>query len=163
MRIALGSTNPTKRQALEQTLERLGLEAEIIAFAAPSGVRAQPMSEAETRAGAYNRARAAWEKSAASLAVGLEGGVDLASGWLTMYAAATDGQRVALGRGPGLALPEEALEALRQGQTLGAFLERRYGPAARRMGAIGWYTQGRLARAEALAQAALIALSGLGL
>ena len=61
MRIAVGSTNPVKlesvREAAAQIFETEAIE--VIAVAAESGVPAQPMGDAETMAGASQRAREA--------------------------------------------------------------------------------------------------------
>ena len=59
MKIAVGSTNPVKVEAVRQTISRIWSEAEIIPIAVPSGVSEMPMSDEETRTGARNRALAA--------------------------------------------------------------------------------------------------------
>ncbi len=157
MRLALGSKNPVKFEALAAALAARGLKAEIIPVAVAEAP-AQPLSEEETRRGAVFRAEAALRRSGAELGVGLEGGVDLESGWLTMYAAVTDGLRTALARGPGLPLPEDVLKALGEGRELGEALEERYGPEVRRQGAVSVFSGGAMTRKEALSIAARLAL-----
>ncbi len=156
--IALGSTNAVKVLALRWALERLGLNVEPRPVEVPSGVADQPLSEAETVAGALARARAAREALGAALGVGIEGGVDLEGGWVVNVAAVEDGARSALGRSPGVRLPADWLAALRAGESLGELIEARYGPEARTLGAMGVFTGGALTRQEASAQAALAAL-----
>ncbi|WP_456476051.1 DUF84 family protein [Oceanithermus sp.] len=158
MEIALGSTNAVKVLALRWALERLGLDVEPRPLEVPSSVADQPLSEAETVAGALARARAARERAGAALGVGLEGGVDLEGGWIVNVAAVDDGERYALGRSPGVQLPAAWLAALRAGESLGELIEARYGPEARALGAMGVFTGGALTRQEASAQAALAAL-----
>ncbi len=158
MEVALGSSNAVKLLALRWALERLGLAVEPLAVEVASGVAAQPLSEAETIQGALARATAARAASGAALGVGIEGGVDVSSGWIVNVAAVVDGERSALGRSPGVRLPPDWLAALKAGETLGDLIEARYGPEARRLGAMGVFTGGALSRQEASAQAALAAL-----
>ncbi len=157
MRVALGSESEVKKKALLRALSALGARAEVVALAVP-GAPAQPLSEAATEEGAAFRAWYARKHGDAGLGVGLEGGVDLASGWLTMYAAATDGERLSLGRGPSVPLPEEVLAALRQGAELGPYLKERYGEEAAKKGAVWVFSGGAMTREEALAAAARLAL-----
>ena len=157
MRIALGSESEVKRRALMRALGALGLRAEVRALAVPGAPR-QPLSEAVTEEGAAYRAWYAKRHGDAALGVGLEGGVDLASGWLTMYAAATDGERLRLGRGPAVPLPGGVLEALQKGAELGPFLRERYGEEAASRGAIWVFSGGAMTREEALAAALRLAL-----
>ena len=158
MVFALGSENPVKRRALSAALDRLGLEAEVRPLPVP-GAPAQPLSEAATEEGAAYRAWHARRALEADWGVGLEGGVDLESGWLTMYAALTNGEALYLGRGPGLPLPEAALRAVAAGRTLGDWLKETYGSEAASLGAIGALTTGALDR-QAAFEAALLAALG---
>ena len=157
VRVALGSESEVKRRALLRALSALGARAELVALPVP-GAPAQPLSETATEEGAAFRAWYAKKHGHAELGVGLEGGVDLDSGWLTMYAAATDGERLALGRGPSVPLPEEVLAALRQGAELGPYLRERFGAEAARKGAVWVFSGGAMTREEALAAAARLAL-----
>ncbi|WP_457636656.1 DUF84 family protein [Oceanithermus sp.] len=158
MEIVLGSKSAVKLLALRWAIERLGLDVEPRTLGVASGVAEQPLSEAETIAGAVGRARGALEASGAALGVGIEGGVDLEGGWIVNVAAVCDGQRIALGRSPGVRLPADWLAALRAGETLGELIEARYGPEYRDLGAMGVFTAGALSRQEASGQAALAAL-----
>jgi len=158
--VALGSQNPVKRRALERALARLGVASRVVPVTVPNAPR-QPTSEATTEEGAAFRAWYARKQTGAGIGVGLEGGVDLASGWLTMYAAATDGERLYLGRGPSLPLPEDALAAVRSGEELGAYLRRTHGEEAAVQGAVWVFSGGAMTREEALTAAALLALGPL--
>ncbi len=157
MRVALGSKSEVKRRALVRALSELGVTGEPRTLSVP-GAPVQPLSEAATEEGAAFRAWYAKKHGHAELGVGLEGGVDLDSGWLTMYAAATDGERLALGRGPSVPLPPEVLAALRQGAELGPYLKERYGAEAARKGAVWVFSGGAMTREEALMAAARLAL-----
>ena len=66
--VAIGSTNSVKVNAARGAFARAFPSAAFTftAYAADSGVSAQPMGDAETRAGALNRARAAAAAHAAA-------------------------------------------------------------------------------------------------
>ena len=59
MRVAIGSTNPVKCNAVRAVLSPLFPGASFVTVDVPSGVAAQPWGDVETRTGAHNRARAA--------------------------------------------------------------------------------------------------------
>lgn len=85
----VGSTNPVKINSVKSSVITHWPKAVVKGFEVPSGVSAQPMSDAETKLGARNRAKAALEAGLAELhlqgspvlpetpvlGVGLEGGV----------------------------------------------------------------------------------------
>ncbi len=73
MHVAVGSTNPVKREATDRALERF--DPVVVAVSVDSGVDEQPGSIAETITGAENRARRAFEGCEVDYGVGLEGGV----------------------------------------------------------------------------------------
>lgn len=74
-RVVVGSGNPVKVNAVRAVLSRCSSGAVVHGMAVPSGVSDQPWGDAETRAGALARARAAMVADPnADLAVGLEGG-----------------------------------------------------------------------------------------
>ncbi|MCK9906672.1 inosine/xanthosine triphosphatase, partial [Frankia sp. Cpl3] len=71
MRVALGTTNRAKREAVV-----LAMGNEPSCLSVPSGVSDQPLSEAETIEGAINRARNVLELVPdAQIGLGLEGGL----------------------------------------------------------------------------------------
>lgn len=156
--IAVGSTNPAKVEAVRRVAAQAFPGASVHAREVPSGVRPQPVGEAETRRGALSRARAALARTGADLGVGCEGGVALlrapgaARGglpFLTNWAAVVgrDG-RVGLGRGPGLMLPPLFRERLPGGGELGPLIDGLSGTPDSRTesGAIGWLTRGLVDR-----------------
>src|SRR2546429_9818443 len=85
-----------------------------------------PLGEAEVRAGAEARARAALERTGAEVAFGLEGGaiLDDRGAWLTGHVVAVtrDGRlgEAAWGR---MLLPQVAAERLRAGEELGDIID----------------------------------------
>jgi len=159
MEIAVGSGNPVKLAATERAARPLG--ASVRAVAVESGVPEQPRGREQTIAGAENRARAALD--GADLGVGIEGGVEECDGGLAliMWAAATDGTRLARGGGPTLALPASIADRVRAGEELGPVMDDVLGEegVARDQGAAGALTAGAIDRESALAHAVAGALA----
>lgn len=127
MRIAIGSTNPIKCSATRAVLKPLYPEAAFIVLDVPSGVSAQPWGDAETRAGAVNRARAALQRTGADLSIGLEGGVQETEFGLmtTAWCALVDAMgRLGIGGNACILLPEAVAEHLRAGHELGVAMDR---------------------------------------
>jgi len=112
VRIAIGSKNPVKvnssingvAKALQPLLcKEVKVQVHGKGFNVPSDVSDQPMSEAETKTGACNRARNAWNAfmsevgNAPDFAVGLEGGIVndesemICSAWMAVYNGTTMG------------------------------------------------------------------------
>jgi inosine/xanthosine triphosphatase len=76
MRVAVGSQNPVKLEAVNQAFNLYFDEIEIIPVIVDSGVQPFPMSHQETHTGAKNRAQEAWEAdTSVNYAVGIEAGV----------------------------------------------------------------------------------------
>ncbi|MGM0448633.1 MAG: DUF84 family protein [Methanobacteriota archaeon] len=170
LRVGVGSGNPVKRRAVELALgaaaaadlpgDPTGVAVESVPV--DSGVSEQPTGHAETVAGAENRAAAALEAEVATgpaydLGVGVEGGVAGFDGtggrYLIMWAAVTDGDRVGRAAGPSLALPADVAARIDDGEELGPVMDDLLDTdgVAKRGGAAGALTDGRVDRAEALA------------
>ncbi|MDZ5812865.1 inosine/xanthosine triphosphatase [Halorubrum sp. AD140] len=175
MRVGVGSGNPVKRRAVERVLESSGTDlvddspgdtttVAVESVPVPSGVSEQPTGHAETVAGAENRAAAVLDAGAYDLGVGIEGGVarfDGADGlFLVMWAAVADGSEVGRGAGPSLELPADVAARIDEGAELGPVMDDVLDTTgvARRGGAAGALTGGRVDRADALATAVAGAL-----
>ena len=159
-RVVVGSGNPVKRRAVLSAFP----DATVELVSVPSGVAEQPRGHAETIAGAENRARNALAATpGADYGVGVEGGVarfDGADGlFLIMWAATTDGDRTGHGAGPSLRLPDDVAARVEAGTELGPVMDDALGEegVARKGGAAGAFTGGRLPRADALADAVGVA------
>ncbi|WP_101296216.1 inosine/xanthosine triphosphatase [Halegenticoccus soli] len=157
MRIGVGSGNPVKRRAVEAVVDG---DATVESVPVESGVSEQPVGHAETVAGAENRARRVLDAGGYDYGVGVEGGVatfDGAEGlYLVMWAAVTDGERTGRGAGPGLELPRSIADRIRAGEELGPVMDDVLGTddVAKKQGAAGALTAGRIDREAALSAAA---------
>ena len=180
MRVGVGSGNPVKQRAVERVLgstedhaidkETTGEHAideettEIDAVPVDSGVSEQPIGHAETIAGAENRAAAVLDAGRYDLGVGIEGGVAdfgaIDGLFLVMWAAVDDGSNVGRGAGPSLRLPEGIAARVADGEELGPVMDDVLDTTgvAKRGGAAGALTGGRVNRTDALATAVAGAL-----
>lgn len=162
MRVAVGSGNPVKRDATKRAL--VG-DAAVTSESVPSDVSEQPVGIEETRTGAENRAVAALESGDYDLGVGIEGGVATFEGsedlFLVMWAAVTDGETTGRGAGPSLLLPPRIADRVRDGEELGPVMDDVLGTedVAKKQGAAGAFTGGRMSRTDALESAVTAALA----
>jgi inosine/xanthosine triphosphatase len=155
-RAAVGSTNPAKLEAVQRALSRLAPGCSVAGVEVPSGVRAQPFGDAETRAGARARAATALAASGADVAFGLEGGVIFEGDapWLVSWVAAVDRDgRVGEASGLRMPLPVSATARLRAGDELGDVIDALFDTklSKQHAGAIGLLTEGFVSRTDAFA------------
>lgn len=153
--IAVGSTNRVKVAAVRNGL--MGEAVTIISYPAASRVRDQPLSDEETQQGAINRARECLEKTQATLAIGLEGGLQFLTGklYLCHWGALVDrDQIVYLSNSPILRLPDEYKNDLLAGVSLDQLMLKDTGieNLGTKEGAIGYFTENRLTREQVLSQ-----------
>lgn len=168
VRIAVGSTNPTKVTAVARAAFRVGLWNVVEGVDVQSGVRAMPIGQAELRAGAANRAQAALRLlPKARFGVGIEGGVvwgPAGEAWLTnaVVVRERDGTEME-GTGGRLKLPARVAQGIAQGAELGPLMDELTGVAnmKQREGAVGHLTRGRIDRTEAETLSVLMALPAL--
>jgi len=162
--IAVGSTNPVKVAAVTQAVNQVWPHATITALAVASGVRPQPLSDAEAITGATNRAQRAQQASDADLGIGLEGNVDEnAYGlFITGWAAVVDrAGTVGIGGSGRFLVPPAIAVVLRNGGELGALMDQLIGEenTKQRQGAVGILTGGLISRTAALESAVIFALT----
>lgn len=158
MKIKIGSTNPTKVDALKETLAQYDFlaSAEVKGISVESGVSNQPKSLEETIRGAINRAKAAFIDCKYS--VGIESGLmkvpHTKTGYMDFCACAIyDGKEVHLGLSPAFECPieitrlaiEEGLDLNQATQRAGLTTDARIGNA---QGLVGILSQGKLDRKE---------------
>lgn len=165
LKVAVGSTNPIKVEAVRSIVHRVWPKAEVIGVSVPSGVREMPMSDAETIEGAKNRAIAACEQTGADLGLGLEGGVqhDPMVGWVLQgWVVAVDGNgRIGIGGNGRLPLPPLLINRILAEEELGLVLDDILGEknVKQKGGAIGLLTAGLVMRQEAFALGVAYALA----
>ena len=163
--LAVGSMNPVKlnaavtgvRNAL-QPLQADGVEVELAtsSYDVASGVSAQPLGTEETKTGALNRAKAAFEAYrlehgvVPDYAVGLEGGITddgtemTCSAWMAVF----DGSRVGTAHTCSFLLPPAICELVRGGMELGAADDAVFGTtnSKQKGGTVGHLTRGSIDR-----------------
>jgi inosine/xanthosine triphosphatase len=154
IKIAIGSTNPVKIQAVKNVLDA---SSEIIPCSVQSHVRPQPLSDEETLQGAINRAKNCLEQTESNLAIGLEAGVVLLQNqvYLCHWGAIVDRkQNVYFTNGPLILLPLEYRKALWEGKNLEDIMHQSTGIQClgAKEGAIGIFTENRLNREQVLTQ-----------
>ena len=146
--IVVGSQNPVKINAV-----KAHFHGEVIGVDVDSGVAEQPWGDEETLLGAKQRARAALDKSQASIGVGLEGGVQIIEGILYVcnWGALVDkhGAEIIAG-GARFPLPENIKQKLEEGQILGPVISEyaRRADVSKKEGAIGIFTNGTVSRTD---------------
>lgn len=158
MHVAVGSTNPAKTAAVRRALDRF--DPTITPVPVDSGVSEQPRSVSETVRGARTRAeRSLGAVDDAGYGIGLEGGVaryDSTTGlFLIMWAGVTDGDRLEVGGGPSIRLPDAVARRIDAGEELGPVLDEMLATngLAEDEGAAGVFTDGLTDRTRALRSA----------
>ena len=151
MKLAIGTKNPVKIQAVKKAFEQAQLDADFISYDVPSEVSAQPISDEETRLGAVNRARHAQRKEGVEAGIGLEGGVKWIEGTLYLCnwgALVTSEGTVFTAMGAGLPLPDEIAKGIEAGSELGPLMDQFTSRTGIRHaeGAIGVFTNNLITR-----------------
>ena len=165
LRTMVASHNPVKLEAARQGLWAMfpGLDWAPEGLSVPSGVREQPMTDAETRRGAWNRARNAQAaQPEADLWLGIEGGLDpqydqrWAMAWVVVLGRKTTGEA----RSCSFPLPPAVIQQLDQGLELGHAIDAVYGQenSKQKGGAVGALTGGALTRTGLYVPAVILAL-----
>jgi inosine/xanthosine triphosphatase len=164
-RVVIASGNPVKVQAVHNGLRRMfpAVALELSTVAVSSGVGHQPMSDAETLAGALNRAEnAAALAPEADLWVGIEGGVQGIGAELAAFAwvVVRSQERTGKGRTGTFFLPPAVAELVRHGVELGDADDRVFGRSNSKQenGAVGILTGDVIDRAALYEEAMILAL-----
>lgn len=130
LRVAVGSKNPAKIEAVRAAFQLLGHAVEVTGLEVESGVAAQPFSDEDTIQGAVNRAKAVLAHKLPNgpfdYGVGLEGGVvESPFGlFIVNWGAVVDANgTVGIGGGHRLQLPERIAGRLREGEELGTAID----------------------------------------
>lgn len=152
MKIAVGTTNPAKIQAIKNVF--IG-SAYIIPCKVPSDVSEQPFSDEETVQGAINRAKNAIDETNADIGIGLEGGVTetpfglMLCNWGALVSRDAIEQPIIAG-GARMVLPEAISQRLRNGEELGPVMDDfcHQENVRSHEGAIGVFSNGQINRID---------------
>lgn len=177
MKFIVASSNPVKIKAVSLAIADHFPKAQVLGLEAPSGVSAQPMSDEETRQGAFNRAQAvrtlALEQklivpAEEVLCLGLEGGVfqpkfneDQSTLWSTVWVVVLDQNgHFYQSNGARFPLPEFLAQMLRNGEEMGPSLGRyvKDPDLRQKEGMIGYLTNNFTNRTHEYASIAKVAL-----
>lgn len=172
IRLCVGSTNPVKVKAAKQAFVTVFPEHQIdcVAMEAESGVSEQPMTEAETRLGAQNRAHYCAQNVNSNVSdkfdyfVAMEGGVDLLEeGAVSFsYVVILSLTGVLLtGRSANLPLPTSIFKRLQNNEELGPVIDEVFNTSniKQKGGAIGVLTNNAATRESIYTQALILALA----
>lgn len=161
MRVAVGSLNPSKVDAVKRAYSILGIEAEVIPVKPPPLPR-QPMGLESIIDGAFTRARWALGMVNADEAVGIEAGVVDVRGYSINIVAASvfDGAEYTIGIGPSFMIPQAFAKEIQAGRELEEVVDSYYGTVnvGEGEGFIGLLTRGIVKRIDLNTQAVLMAL-----
>jgi len=148
IRIAVGSTNRVKVEAVRTVMERVYGNVIVVQADVESGVPDQP-TELETRTGAVNRAVSALGSN--DLSVGIEAGVFPTEDGLYdfQYCAILDKNgKMTVGIGSGFRYPDDVAALISNGMTVSEAMHELYGDSeiGKRQGAVGLLSRGLLDR-----------------
>ncbi len=166
MYIIIASTNPVKRNAALFAFQAIFPTEKITidSINAPSEVKDQPMSEAETLLGAQNRVKNARKKIAtADYYVGIEGGVEIKQGEMEAFAwvvIQSKTNKSGKGRTGSFFLPKKIIKLIEEGTELGVAddIVFNHSNSKQKMGTVGILTKNVCDRTEYYKQAVILAL-----
>lgn len=165
-KIVVASKNPVKMSAVRNGFQKMFPHEtfEVDSVSVSSGVTDQPMSDAETLEGAWNRSHHAGEVVAdADFWIGIEGGVEDKLGEMEAFAwvviKSRDG-KIGKGRSSAFFLPQRIADLIRQGKELGEVDDIVFSRANSKQenGAIGLLTHDVIDRAHYYTDAVILAL-----
>ena len=162
MKVAVGSTNPIKIQAVKEAFQEMFGKGDVIGVKVKSDVSDQPFND-EVLKGAVNRAEKALKLTEAKFGVGIEGGViQLGEKWYNLgFVTIIDTKGI---RGTGTSgwfeCPPKILEQLKRGKELGDVMDDLTGRKNMKTqnGAIGIFTKGKVPRKDLYKHGVFMAL-----
>jgi inosine/xanthosine triphosphatase len=162
MKVAVGTVNPVKVDAVRNVFGRLYEGVEVEGRKVGSGVPDQPFGS-ETIRGAINRARNAYRTGDYDYGVGIEAGLSDVEGYVLdiQFCAIVDHETTTIGCGSGFQYPPAVLaEVLSGGREVGDVMSELTGieKLGQKMGAIGYLSRGMLDRTQLTEQSVLMAL-----
>lgn len=172
MKVAVGSSNPTKINAARIAFEKVFPHEviEVVGVKVSSGIPDQPVGDTQTILGATNRAKRALQKSGADYGVGQEGGMnsfDLAQDkqkfWVeTGWCAVVDKKgTVGISSSVRMEIPQKMMKHIKKGKELGEAtdIEFKVIESGKNAGFFGLMTNGAIDRTNAYADGIISALT----
>lgn len=162
--VALGSTNPVKREATEKAFKKAFGEVNVVPVKVDSKVPPQPVGE-QALIGALNRASASLKLVPdAEFGVGIEGGLFTFSKsyYLSGFVAIVDRSgRISTGMSGWFECPNGFVSRLLKGEELGDLMDELTGrkETKKKEGAIGFFTRGIVNRSDLYEHGVLMALA----
>lgn len=166
MKVAVGSTNPVKINAVRTAFEKVWPRGKFkfVAFEVNSGVSKQPMSDLECIRGARNRAKITMKNSRADFAVGLEGGLQKIEknwydcGWIVVLDKSGE---EGIGSSIKMHTPSKVLKHIKRGLELGEVDDLLFGTknSKQKQGHFGLMTKNKIDRSKAYRDAVISALA----
>ncbi|MEC2077415.1 DUF84 family protein [Metabacillus fastidiosus] len=152
MKIAIGTKNPTKVNAVKETFS-IFHDVTFFTLDVSSGVSPQPITDEETIHGAINRANNVLREAVAEIGIGLEGGIvetNIGIFLCNWGALAASNEDVIIAGGSRILLPDEVGRAVLAGRELGDVMDDYTNTHNIRQneGAIGIFTNGLVNRTE---------------
>jgi inosine/xanthosine triphosphatase len=167
MRVAIGTTNPSKVTAVERAFQSFFPDADIefVPIKVESGISDQPMSDEETLRGALTRAQNAMQAEDADYGIGIEGGLQqVGEYWLVgNIAAVVDRNGVSsAGASARVSLPKSIVPLVLAGTELNEAVHQltQLKDNGKKGGVLGLLSKGAVTRSSACHDAILLALSG---
>ncbi len=162
--VALGSTNPVKKESTERAFKKVFGDVNIIPVEVDPGVPPQPVGE-QAAIGALNRALAALKYvPEAKFGVGIEGGLFIFSEryYLAGFVAIIDrSAKISTGMSGWFECPKAFVSRLLKGEELGDLMDELTGlkDTKKKEGAIGFFTRGIVNRSDLYEYGVLMALT----
>ncbi len=163
MKIAVGSLNPVKINAVKEVFTQFYPNAEVVGVKPEPGVSEQPFGLEETIRGAVQRAESALKHG--SIGIGIEAGlIEIPYsevGFLDIhFCVIADHERTTIGSSTGFEYPSIIISQAKGGMDVGRAMEELSGikGIGRKKGAVGYLSDGVLTRKELCRQAILAAL-----
>ncbi|CAJ36416.1 inosine/xanthosine triphosphatase [Methanocella arvoryzae] len=161
MKVAVGTVNPVKVNAVKNVFGKLFDNVEVEGRKVGSGVPDQPFGS-ETIKGAINRAKNAYRTGDYDYGVGIEAGLTDVEGYVLdiQFCAVFDGLDCTTGCGSGFQYPPTVLAEVLTGREVGDVMSELTGieNLGQKMGAIGYLSRGMLDRTQLTEQSVLMAM-----
>jgi inosine/xanthosine triphosphatase len=162
MKVAVGSTNPIKIQAVMEAFQETFGDVEVRGIKVDSEVSDQPFKD-EVIKGSVNRAKNVLKLIDADFGIGIEGGVmKLGERWYNLGFVAIVDREGGMGTGTSgwFECPPTILELLKSGRELGEVMDDLTGrtDTKKQEGAIGIFTKGKVSRKDLYKHGVFMAL-----